>query len=183
MGSASAENFDSLMKYLLGDDWKEPIMAHLLSVFLDWQFNDYMKPHIPAEYLEELRGFSEGGKAAGMHRDVGAVASWGIVLANFPSDIVNIKYILQNEAKGSDFSKQLQELGVTLDNFLEMLEKIRSHWSGLTCSMFGVWGSRTHDGRLFTGRNLDWVKDGGISKYKLVTVHHPTSGFAHATFS
>jgi hypothetical protein len=34
-------------------------------------------------------------------------------------------------------------------------------WAGLTCSMFGVWGSRTEGGRLFTGRNLDWLKDTG----------------------
>jgi hypothetical protein len=28
---------------------------------------------------------------------------------------------------------------------------------GRTCSMVGVWGSRTSDGVLYTGRNLDWV--------------------------
>jgi hypothetical protein len=47
--------------------------------------------------------------------------------------------------------------------------------------MFGVWGSRTEDNRLFSGRNLDWDKDLGINKYKIITVHHPPSGNAHAT--
>jgi len=47
--------------------------------------------------------------------------------------------------------------------------------------MFGVWGSRTEDSRLFTGRNLDWISNSGISKYKLITVHHPINGHAHAT--
>ncbi|RYG96229.1 hypothetical protein EON65_54730, partial [archaeon] len=68
------------------------------------------------------------------------------------------------------------------DQLMAALEKIKNNWSGLTCSMFGVFGSRTHDGRLYTGRNLDWVKDSGISKYKLVTVHRPSNGYAHATF-
>jgi hypothetical protein len=47
--------------------------------------------------------------------------------------------------------------------------------------MFGVWGSRTEDGRLFSARNLDWMVDLGINQYKLITVHHPPNGFAHAT--
>ena len=33
--------------------------------------------------------------------------------------------------------------------------------AGLQCSMFAVWGDRTADGQLFSGRNLDWNKDTG----------------------
>ncbi|EDQ85377.1 uncharacterized protein MONBRDRAFT_38890 [Monosiga brevicollis MX1] len=33
----------------------------------------------------------------------------------------------------------------------------------------------------FRGRNLDWTKDSGMNRYKLVTVFHPEDGFAHAT--
>lgn len=33
--------------------------------------------------------------------------------------------------------------------------------AGLQCSMFAVWGSRTANGQLFSGRNLDWNKDTG----------------------
>jgi len=48
--------------------------------------------------------------------------------------------------------------------------------------MFGVWGSRTQDGSIYTARNLDWAKDLGIAKYKLITVYHPNDGkYAHAT--
>ena len=47
--------------------------------------------------------------------------------------------------------------------------------------MFGVWGSRTEGGRVFTGRNLDWLSDSGKSKYKLITIHHPPYGYIHAT--
>merc|ERR1719198_839664 len=49
------------------------------------------------------------------------------------------------------------------------------------CSMFGVWGSRTEGGQLFTGRNLDWNENTGINKYKLVTVLHPPGKIAHVT--
>lgn len=44
-----------------------------------------------------------------------------------------------------------------------------------------MWGSRTQDSKLYTGRNLDWLSDSGISTYKLITVHHPPNGHAHAT--
>lgn len=62
---------------------------------------------------------------------------------------------------------------------------------GLQCSMFAVWGKRTVNGQLFSGRNLDWNKDTGkyittilrvaskynvivgINKYKMVTVNVP----------
>lgn len=47
--------------------------------------------------------------------------------------------------------------------------------------MFGVWGSRTVDGSLLSARNLDWNKDTGIQKSKLVTVFHPPGKYAHAT--
>ena len=33
--------------------------------------------------------------------------------------------------------------------------------AGLQCSMFAVWGDRTANGQLFSGRNLDWNKDTG----------------------
>ena len=47
--------------------------------------------------------------------------------------------------------------------------------------MFGVWGSRTFEGHVYTGRNLDWLPAMGVSVYKLITVHHPPHGYAHAT--
>jgi len=49
--------------------------------------------------------------------------------------------------------------------------------------MFGVWGNRTVDGALFTGRNLDWTAQTGIAENKLITVFHPPpyEGVPHAT--
>jgi len=42
--------------------------------------------------------------------------------------------------------------------------------------MYGVWGSRTEGGSLFSGRNLDWDQDTGINKYKTVTIWNPNDG-------
>ena len=55
-------------------------------------------------------------------------------------------------------------------------------FGGFQCSNFGVWGDRTLNGELYTGRNLDWLKGTGISDYKLITINHPADGHAHASF-
>jgi hypothetical protein len=183
-GGQCIENYDSLMHALLGNEWWEPAVAVVVGKFLDWQWTSYLSVDVPQDFKDELRGLTDGGKAIGHKRDVGAITAWAITLANFPSDLDNLKFILQDEMNipGNNFKAQLDAYGVTLDQLMAVLGKVKVNWNGLTCSMFGVWGSRTYDGRLFTGRNLDWVKDSGISKYKLITVHHPVDGFAHATF-
>ena len=40
-------------------------------------------------------------------------------------------------------------------------------------SMFAVWGSRTEGGALYSARNLDWNKDTGVNKHKVVMVVVP----------
>lgn len=47
------------------------------------------------------------------------------------------------------------------------------NWPLAQCSMFGAWGSRTENGDLFSGRNLDWNQNSGINKNKLIAIHHP----------
>ena len=56
-----------------------------------------------------------------------------------------------------------------------------SAYNGHQCSNFGVWGSRTVNGDVYSARNLDWLPDLGINQYKLLTVHHPKDGVAHVT--
>lgn len=48
--------------------------------------------------------------------------------------------------------------------------------TALRCDAFAAWGSRTRGGRLFASRNLDWQKNTGIGRYKLVTVFEVTGG-------
>ena len=43
-------------------------------------------------------------------------------------------------------------------------------------SMFAVWGSRTEGGSLYSARNLDWNKDTGVNKHKVVMIVVPNDG-------
>lgn len=183
MGKSYIENYNALMVSLFGDAWWEPAVADITSLFLKWQWDDFMSVQVPDEYIEELKGMSAGGKAAGILKpDVGELAGWGITLANLPGSLENLKYILLDEKNNpnAEFKKKLAEAGYTWEQVQNVVKKI--NWNGLTCSMFGVWGSRTDNNKLYTGRNLDWEKDTGMSKYKVITVHHPPSGTPHATF-
>jgi hypothetical protein len=47
---------------------------------------------------------------------------------------------------------------------------------GMQCSMFAVWGSRTEGGSLYSARNLDWNKDTGVNRHKVVMVVVPDDG-------
>ena len=51
----------------------------------------------------------------------------------------------------------------------------------IQCSFFGVWGSRTKNGELYTSRNLDWNSDSGINLNKLVTIFNIDNYIPHAT--
>lgn len=54
-------------------------------------------------------------------------------------------------------------------------------WPLMQCSMMGMWGSRTTTGRIFSGRNLDWLSNSGINRAKYVVVWRPQGGIPHAT--
>lgn len=183
MGDKFIENYNKLMISMLGDEWWEPAVAGIVSKFLNWQWNSYLKLQLPDEYLDEIRGMTNGGQAAGYSEDIGAIAGWGIVLANFPGSLENLVYILKDEKEHPHrrFDEDMLAHGLSMEIIEAMLKKIKKNWNGLTCSMFGVWGSRTDQGKLFTGRNLDWLKDSGISTSKLITIHRPQNGYAHAT--
>eukprot|EP00595_Chromulina_sp_UTEXLB2642_P002039 CAMPEP_0196764074 /NCGR_PEP_ID=MMETSP1095-20130614/5326_1 /TAXON_ID=96789 ORGANISM="Chromulina nebulosa, Strain UTEXLB2642" /NCGR_SAMPLE_ID=MMETSP1095 /ASSEMBLY_ACC=CAM_ASM_000446 /LENGTH=395 /DNA_ID=CAMNT_0042118681 /DNA_START=377 /DNA_END=1564 /DNA_ORIENTATION=- len=161
---------------LLGNDWYEPILQEIINKFLDYQWDNYLSVQVPDEYIEEINGLTAGGIAQGLTKNnIGKLITRGIVLANFPGDIPNINLIIIDEINNPTINQ--------LDDKLvdQVVEKLKSSWSGLTCSMYGVWGSRTENNRLFTGRNLDWLKSTGISMYKLVTIYHPSNGYSHAT--
>eukprot|EP01133_Synstelium_polycarpum_P011604 gene11604-13546_t len=50
------------------------------------------------------------------------------------------------------------------------------------CSHFSAWGSRTLDGSMYSGRNLDWFTS-GMSRHKLVAFIHPSNGISHCAVS
>lgn len=171
-GKEFEENYDNLMTGLLGNEWWEPAVAKIVGEFLRWQWRDWLSKQVPEEYFEELRGLTDGAYAAGVKSDVGDLSAQGIVLANFPGDLKNLKYLFRDEWMHRDDAKEVLDL---------LLKHNPNGGYGMQCSMFGVWGSRTDTGDIYTGRNLDWVKQTGVAKYKLLTVHHPENGHAHVT--
>ena len=52
----------------------------------------HQSKELPLEYVSELQGLEDGGKAAGC-KECGKYSTRGIVLANFPSDLQDLVYI------------------------------------------------------------------------------------------
>lgn len=154
------------------------VLNGVLEALLVWQWDIALSKQVPPQYLEEMEGITKGALAAGVKRDVGAVAAMAVVLANLPGDADDIVYVLLNELpmeRRAELESQLggRSLEETLKGF---------KWLNPGCSNFGVWGNRTtNPGAFFSGRNLDWTKDTGIMRQKLVTVYHPEGKQAHAT--
>lgn len=75
------------------------------------------------------------------------MSSRGITLANLPGDGEDIILVLIDEFKS------VKKLTSEQLAYLPQVKKALSHY-GHQCSMFGVWGSRTQNGHLFSARNL-----------------------------
>lgn len=153
----------------------------MLFEFLDWEWEHYLSKMIPTEYVEELRGVGDAGRAHGVD-ELEALVRRGMVVANFPGDIAsNIEWLLLDQlvprrlearARAAGYASLAQLVAATLGRLP----------GNRQCSMLGAWGSRTVGGKLYTMRNLDWLADTGIATNKLVTVFRPPGGkHAHAT--
>jgi hypothetical protein len=196
MGKEFVKNIEALFTSLLGNEWYAKPVQSIMYNFLDKQYA-FLAEQLPEEYKSEFAGMSAGGATLGLtgfEKDVGLIAQRALVLANFPGTMSNFKFIIEDE------KKRAHQGGHKWEDALEkaVLKWVKNHRkgkgegegegegdnspTGFQCSNFGVWGSRTADGELFTGRNLDWLKDTGVASYKLITVHHPANGNAHATF-
>ncbi len=156
LGAEYKTNYENLMNALIGDN---PLLTRLVSDFVDWQWNHYLKVQVPDDYIQELAGMTEGGHAAGLKVDIGAYAGRGITFANLPGSLKNFKLILIDEKNHPAVQEKFQMSAAEVE---KVLDTLAIKWAGLTCSMFGAWGSRTDSGKLFTGRNLDWLKDTGM---------------------
>jgi hypothetical protein len=187
-GPQHAAAYNTLLKAILGNNTLEPIEQDLFGAFMDWQWADYLSGQTPQAYKDELQGATDGGKAAGVTEiPVGTVLSRGLVLANLPGSLGDMKYVLEDELAhwnaSSAHSKRFQQLlkasrYPTLEAYLARLAET---WNPLQCSMIGIWGNRTFDGRVLTGRNLDWESNTGINQFKLITVFKPVNETAHVT--
>ncbi len=106
--------------------------------------------------------------------DCGKYITRAIALVNAPGDVQDFLLILVREFLEKVDPPQRDVLS-------ELVEKwawsIRNHdTSKMHCSMFGVWGDRTEEGELFSARNLDWNKDTGVNRYKMIMVTVPDDG-------
>jgi hypothetical protein len=183
-GEASKENYDFLIHTLLTNpSVVGKVEQDALEDLIDHQWNNFLSRQLPNRFIEELNGFAQGCVAAlGSKRKPFCDNAMGRVqvLANLPGDIKDVEYVLLDEHNLPD--REYKRLSALLGKDLRLF--IRSlNWSLAQCSMFGVWGSRTEDGELFSGRNLDWNENTGINKNKLVTVFHPPEAglIAHTT--
>jgi hypothetical protein len=157
-----------------------PYLCFFQKDILLWQWDIALSHQTPSQYLDEIRGTTDGAKFANPDAtyDAGRLAAMGVVLANLPGDANDIAYVLLNELP----FKKIAEYEAKLGEKLEVVLKSKINWLNPGCSNFGVWGSRTPNGELYSGRNLDWTTDTGVNNQKLITVWHPSDGgYAHAT--
>lgn len=123
---------------------------------------------LPAVYKDELKGVAEGAAANGC-AECGAYITRGITLANAPGDVQDFLLLLVRE-----FLHKTGQLSPELNKTLPSL--FPSAGNNMHCSMFAVWGQRSLNGELYSARNLDWNKDTGVNKHKLVVVTVPSDG-------
>merc|ERR1712146_113122 len=141
------------------------VAKDIIGAICDWQAKRDLFTELPAVYQQELAGITAAGNDHGQP-DLGKAIERVLVLANMPGDIPDFIYVLIREYFGDAVADAIGK-------------PVPSHvaFRGF-CSMVAAWGTRTANGNLFAGRNLDWTKDSGMNRYKVVTVFHPEDGFA-----
>jgi hypothetical protein len=159
--------FNTFIQHVTGHDTKA---IAKLSTFLRFMWNDLYRPNIPQRFLDEFAGM-RAWQAANPRRS-GAlspkpadVAEMFLALANLPADGPNILSALERSFEHG-LPKWLREI---INDIIAILEKIIKG-----CDAFGVFGQRTLGGVLYTSRNLDFNRNTGIDKYKLITVYNVT---------
>lgn len=138
----------------------------LINRFVDYCWTSFLLKHVSQDFQDEIAGMQQYHAKFGVgvnNITTDQVATRFYTLANLPADSMNIISMLEQELE-KDWPLWLK---LTINELIRLLAKILSG-----CDAFGVWGSRTKGGLLYSSRNLDWNKDTGINKYKLVTFFH-----------
>eukprot|EP01132_Coremiostelium_polycephalum_P004340 gene4340-5432_t len=180
LANEAYNNYESILKAIL-PFWAE---REILEMFLDWQWRDFLSKQFTQNYLDEIQGFDDGASDSGFTK-LGKSISRAVVLSSFPGDAVqNIEALLKDEVESVEFNKYLEFIG-RLDLIELKMKLFNQEYSpkvrGMQCSHYSAWGSRTLNGDMFNGRNLDWFSDTGISKNKMITFYHPTGSYSHAS--
>lgn len=137
----------------------------LLSVFLDFCWLKFLEKHVAQGFKDELRGMQDWHTEHGMEKGLttDGVARFFYTVANMPADPVNIVAMLEEELEPASWPWWLKD-GV--NELVKLLEKLL-----FGCDAYGVWGSRTRGGLVYSSRNLDWNTNTGIDAYKLVVLY------------
>jgi len=204
LGEKSSESYTEFMLWKFGAKYK------LVESIMDGVWNTTLAHYVPKDMLEEFDAISRGAWAAGLNKtvSVGQQQKRMVTLATLPADLVNIVRLVE-----SDYEQGMPE---SLKEKINKALKAMEEKSGIPpgnipypngtfpkptargalplsqtrpgfCDFLAVWGKRTEDGRLISTRNLDWGKQSGLAKYKLITVWniegktpYATIGFAGA---
>jgi hypothetical protein len=121
---------------------------------LDWLWRCSLRPHTPADLLQELEAMDAGGARAGV-ANLTAMAIRTVVSATLPADAWNIEALVEGEA-----ARHAGNPACAAPPAAPPSEGGRAAaaaaWKGAGhCDFFGVWGTLVEDGRLLTSRNLD----------------------------
>lgn len=181
------ETLDTWQNFLHSTFGDNPLVQEAFLSFADWLWDNHHSKHVPAEFLSELEGMRKA-SPSGRGVTVDQVSKRYNVLANLPAAPQNIITALE-DALEKNLPAWETELLNRIINHLDHCDWCVNKPEGqrvpfgLGCDSFGAWGARTSDGSLITSRNLDWARDTGISKHKLVTIMHVPGVPPYATFS
>ena len=178
LATRSIENYGFIMQAICNGD---ALVQGILELFLDIQFHLFATQQLPQEYQEELRGIRQAMSDAGFQTH-SMITDRAVVLSSFPGDVAsNIEWLLLNElglgphffARRNSLQDGAKARGIHFESQVKAVLETAAKFFHRSCSHFGVWGSRTDTGELYTGRNLDWLANSGIAQNKLLTIVHP----------
>jgi hypothetical protein len=189
MGNESVWDYDTFAAYLAGNaTWA----VELANAFFDYEYENYLSKQTPQDYKDEFEGMQDGGLAIGNDR-VGVTVQRMYVVASMavgavPYDIlILLRNQWQERHRDSD-SFVLKETFAYMTEHKLSFEDIQNEFWGMFgealnahCSIWGAWGPRTDEGSLFTGRNLDWLAQSGLTQNKLLTIFRPDGKIPHVT--
>lgn len=163
-----AETVDTMHAFL-STVYPDPKDQALISKFAQFCWDSFLSKYTPPSFLAELDGMNQWhaeAEAAGLvtsNVTTAEISARFYALANMPADEVNIVSMLEQELEAG-WPEWLKEV---VNEIIKLLLHLKHH-----CDAYGVWGSRTQDGLLYSSRNLDYEPDTGINRHKLVTFYH-----------
>lgn len=79
----------------LDDSFSNPIVKHILELFLDWQYDNFIVQKIPNEFLEELSGVQRAGEKVHKISKLRNLLERTLVFSSYPGDFTtDIMYAL-----------------------------------------------------------------------------------------